>query len=226
MSTIDQIIAKAHYVATDPQVEQLAARHWENASATEVANATFLRITVARVHSLVGTTRRKLPEQSALEALENAYLPLYEAVLRGVVTTDIADNPKLERRERQLRALERNRRSAFARSTKATLVAYVKAGGDVRTLDVDTVTKGALRKFVADEREPTTPLERFQRARAQMLKALIDMAKENPAQAGTALDEALRELHDQVGTWKPQPSNGAAAKRAARTRVGTPLVRQ
>lgn len=238
---IQQSIAKAHYVATDAQVEQLASAQYSASAEAEGHNLTYLRILVVRIQAKVGTKRRGRPLalDAALSVVEQEATPLYAAVLRGVTSPDIAADDGLEAKERSRRALERNRRSTFARSAKTTLVNYVRGGGDVRGLDAHTVTKAALRAAV-EQPEPEGREQRIlQRAQGAILRAINRLARASPDAALDELErlvtalqarqaelegegEAQQESVGRTTTITAAPGRAPPEPRAARTRVGIP----
>lgn len=225
MSTIQQIIAKAHFVATEAQVEQLAAAQWACAKGTEEHNATYLKILVAGAQARTGTTKRgRAPtKDSQLAVLKEVNGLFYAAVLRGLVGVDptIAPDDSLEQREKSLRALERNRRSTFARTSYRELVGFVERGGDLRTLDVEAVTKSSLRAFG----KPAEPVDRtartLERSQGAILRAINRMARGDPEEALEALEgvlEALQARRHELANKVPVKREG----RHVRTRVGAP----
>lgn len=233
MTTIQQTIAKAHYVATEAQVEQLASAQYTASAQAESHNLTYLRVVVVRCQSKVGTKRRgrALAVDAALAVVEEATEPLYAAVLRGITTQDIAVEPGLEPAESSRRALERNRRSTFARSAKTTLVNYVKGGGDIRSLDPETVTKASLRAAVSPP-EPANRDERIvERAQGAILRAINRQARGDPSGAQATLEGIIAALQERLealgGGEQYHAATTVTAPRPrdtgpARTRVGVP----
>lgn len=225
MTTIQQVIAKAHFVATEAQVEQLAAAQWACAKGTEEHNATYLKVLVAGAQARTGTTKRgRAPTKDAqLTVLREVNGLFYAAVLRGLIGADptIAADDSLEQREKSLRALERNRRSTFARTSYRELVGFVERGGDLRGLDVEAVTKGALRAF-GRAAEPVDRTERtLERSQGAILRAINRMARASPEEALERLDAVLEALQAR----RHELANKAPVKREprhVRTRVGVP----
>lgn len=164
------IIAKAGYIASEEQIEGLA----RDVALGKQADSTYLRVLVAAVQ-----TALKGKRQRAETALRQAHERFYAAVLRGVGADDITPR-------------ERTRRATFARTATSTLRSFVKAGGDVRGLDVLTVTKGSLRSFGAETVPTGTRHERSAlRAQAQLLRALKRM---EPAEARQSIDSLIKAL--------------------------------
>lgn len=111
------------------------------------AGTTYLRV-------LVHDSRERLDGHDPHFAVNEAVRINYPSVLAGVATPEIADDPETDKPERKRRALERNRRSNFARTAASALRSYVGAGGDLDALDISTVTKSSL---IAATAELNTP---------------------------------------------------------------------
>jgi len=162
---IEDKIDKANYMASDSEVEMLAAARFTNDEATRKVDGTYFRILVANLQSKAGAMRARKPTAKDIEQyrvlLAEVHAPYYAAVLRGVTTPDIADMEGLSKEEKRDRALERNRRSNFARSAVSTLGTFIKLGGDVRGLKVSEVRKMDLQRWIADhpEKAPATVIE-------------------------------------------------------------------
>lgn len=177
MNIIDSIV-KAHYVATESQVEQLAAR----IALGDISDNTYLRVSLAHMQAVLGRPRRgKQPPQEPV--LDAVHKKLYPAFLRGLGPEDM--DPK-----------ERERRGIKARTNASTVRYFIRGGGDVRGLDLATVTKGSLRKAVAPEVVPAgTRAERaFGKAQAVMERTVTRMAPETARAHIEAAIEALEAL--------------------------------
>jgi hypothetical protein len=112
MNVIDNI-EKHNYVATEAQVETLAREHHSSAAALNRSNLTYLRIIIAGCQAELGGKRGRAPAPEAqMSVLEKVHGKFYAAVLRGVVTEDVAADDTLDRTERGRRQLERNRAPA------------------------------------------------------------------------------------------------------------------
>jgi len=225
---------KSKYVMTEAQVEQLARDHTSHVVASQGGGLTYLRVLLVAVQAQLGTPRgrgRPMSAETQLAALERIEAPLYAAVLRGVVTEDIADDLELPRDERRRRMLARNSRSGFARTAKATLVGYVRAGGDLRTVDPETATKDSLRR-AGQPQEPTDRVARqIQRNSEGLQRAIERQARVDPAAARELLEAILEDLQallDGLGD-EGEPAETTARARPpdrgpARTRVGRVLL--
>jgi hypothetical protein len=234
MSTIENL-AKHHYVATEAQVESLAREQYSAASQMAVANSTYLRVLIAGCQAELGQRRRgPVRADAQMEVLEKVHARFYAAVIRGVTTDDVAQDDSLDRTERGRRQLERNRRSGFARSAATTLRNYVRSGGDLRALEVDSVSKGDLQKFVAAHEAPGADKFglRIQRAEKSILNAIKQQARGDPEKAVATLEALLERLQLALEQLEPDktlvsrpPGEHVTAREHARTRVGEPILR-
>jgi crotonobetainyl-CoA:carnitine CoA-transferase CaiB-like acyl-CoA transferase len=133
-------------------------------------------------------------DASAAEVvLDKIHDKLYPSVLRGV-------GPE------ELDIKERNRRATFARSAASTVRYFIRQGGDVRTVDIPTISKSGLRKLVepeAAEPESETRMERSLRksqeafiksAQRMLARGDPDMAIERIEASIEALQAMLDEL--------------------------------
>lgn len=222
---IQQTIAKAHYVATEAQVEDLTVAQWQAATGLELHNATYLRVILAQSQARTGTTKRGRHNKDAqLTVLKDVNTAYYAAVLRGLVKADptVAMEDGLEPKEKSYRALERNRRSTFARTSYRELVGFVERGGDLRGLDVETVSKASLRAFGKPAESEDRTERTLERAQGAILRAINRLARGDPEEALERLDAVLATLQarrQELGNRKPVREG-----RAIRTTVGVPQL--
>lgn len=201
MNVIEKIAA-ANYRPTDSDVEQLAFA----ASLGISSKGTYLRIVAAHVIDANPTKRGQLA------ALKKAHEHFYPHVLKGVGGTSL--DPK-----------ERERRGTFARTSLSTLRSFVRSGGDVRSLDLSTLTKSALRKLTLTEAEPADRAERaLSRSNTALVRAVRRLARRDPARAREAITAAIAALREvmpsksakpeQRITRTPSPARAAATQAA------------
>lgn len=172
-------IVKANYAATGEQVEQLAHTAASGLKAGEV----YLRVVLAHMQSKLGRPRRgkQAPQEPVLDVVHKE---LYPSVLAGVGPEEISQD-------------ERNSLATFARTMASTVRFFIRHGGDVRSVDINTVTKNGLRKAVAPERaKPTgTRAERaFARFTEGVVKSVAAMARGDPNGARERLEGFMEEL--------------------------------
>lgn len=222
VSLVERIIA-AHYVATDAQVEALAQQRYAAADTQDKTDGTYLRILVVACKAKLGNRGRPPSKESQLSVLDAENSRLYAAVLRGVVTPDVAFEEGLSPAESRDRARERNRRSAFARSAYSTLRSVIDAGGDFRAIDAESVSKAALRAMLAPP-EPTDKGERqLGRAETTIMRALVRMARRDVVRARTFAEGLLTRLQEWLEQDTHDEAEGPDPPRA-RTRVGVPML--
>jgi len=234
--SITATLARKHFVATEAEVESLAQEQYRGADIAAQGASTYLRVLVAGCQAKVGRARRGLAlrKDAQLEVINAVHERFYAAVLRGVTTPEIEHDPNVDPKEQRRRTLERNRRSAFARSAVSTLRLFVNGGGDIRALSVEVVTKTQLRKDVAPP-EPTDKVERqIQRAEGALLRAIERRARASPEAAAEDIGRIMEDLQKTLdalnGEAETAPAEAPQAPPprqdtgARRTRVGVPLL--
>jgi hypothetical protein len=173
MNIIEKIAA-ANYRPTDGDVEALAFA----ASLGLSSKGTYLRVLAAHVIDANPSKRGQLA------AVKRAHEHFYPIVLRGVGGMSLDSK-------------ERERRGTFARTSTSTLRSFVKHGGDVRSLDLSTLTKSALRKLTATGTEPADRAERsLVRSTGQFVRAAKRLAKREPERAREVLQAAIASLRE------------------------------
>lgn len=213
---------KNKYAMTEQQIEALAADRQGSASVTEAFDGTYLKVLITGTQSKLGAKRGRTPAvDTQLAALEGVAGPFYAAVLRGVITPDIHVDASTEPDEVRRRTREKNRRAVFARSAKSTLVQWVREGGDLRALDVATVSKGELRTSVAAARSErgVTAADRVEKAQETILAVV---AHEGPETAKAYLEGVIQALQHALDEMPGVHHESAVI----RTRVGVPHFRE
>lgn len=180
MTTIIDTIMKANYAATDTQVEQLA----HTLVLGETADNVYLRVLLNRMQAQLGRPRRgKAPPQEPV--LEAIHEKLYAVALRGVGPEDMP-------------MPERHRKANRFRTNAATVRYFIQHGGDVRSLDIATVSKASLRKSVQPGSAPvegeTRAQKAFRAAEAAVLRTLERLVKASPDEARGRVEHLMDEL--------------------------------
>lgn len=233
MNTIATKIEQGNWVANEQQVEALAHERYAGASAVANVDGTYLRILLVGIQARLGPKRRgRIALDTQAQVLEETHKRFYDAVLRGVTTPDIAIDETLPQAERSARALERNRRSAFARSAKSTLATAAASGVDLRGLDVALVTKASLRALTAPPEPSDKTVRQINRTRGALLRAITRRAKVNADEAVEEIEATVEALQQLAATLeKPRPAAGRPRaprtlqdRGPARTRVGAPML--
>lgn len=202
---------KSIYALTLEQIEFLASENLTAQATTSRVGTTYLRVLVLDVQGQIGARARGRPlrAQSQLDALEVTTGKFYEAVLRGITTDDVRPDVTASRDEQRRRAFERNRRSAFARVSKSVLVGFIKAGGDMRTLDPETVTRDPLALYARQARGVSESGHQLERVAARAIRIARASARVDVDAARTelaALIAALQVAHDELSIDESQPT--------------------
>lgn len=192
---IINVIARVNYAATGDQVEQLA-----HVVATGIDGGTaYLRVVLAHMQGRLGRGRRRvatMPQEPVLDAIHEE---LYPHVLKGVGPEDMDSD-------------ERNRKANFARTMASTVRFFIQHGGDVRTLDIATVTKNGLRKSVQPDAAAPMPegasrAERgFIRAAEDLRKAVIRLARGDPEGARRHVEQLMDEYEQLLEELGKEPA--------------------
>lgn len=215
---------KSTFVMTEAQIESLAAERTSGLIVSDELDRNYLRALISGVQAKTGPKRsgRRLDNDSQLAAVEAVAVPFYAAVLRGVMTPDIALDASLEAAEVQIRNRERNRRATFARTAKSVLVSWISLGGDVRTIDPATVTKSELWSAVTAQRAENRPRGgRIEKAQEAILAAV---AREGPDVARMRLEAVIEALQAAIDALPVEPEHHEST--VIRTRVGQPTFRE
>lgn len=203
-----QTLAKTGYIASEATLKTLAQQYVTGADAADEVRGVYLKVLVA--HSLreaSNLSRKRLTQADAQGSVAAAHALLYAIVVDAVTTPDIAADDSLEKEERSRRSRERNRRTTFARTSKSTLLAFVKAGGRLVTLDPATVTKEQLRTVAQQARQgPKAIVDQLKAARDRVAKLLATLKEEDPDAAQEEVDNFNHEL--QAVVTPPKPMKG------------------
>jgi hypothetical protein len=174
-------LAKAGYLASDTTLAALARDYVDGRVQSDSVAGSYIKILYAHVlRDLERQGIKRASSDKVIAAVETVHAHMYTVILAAVTTPDLKHSDDLPDKEQTRRALERNRRSNFARSAKSTLVAYITAGGKLSSFTPAEVTKERLRSFYKPK-DPPTYQERANRATARLesiIKALAatDMA--------------------------------------------------
>lgn len=192
---IDQLTA-ARFVASESQIQLLASRYTNGLQTQDWVRGSYLKVLIAGTQKAAVEAGAKTPDL-LLESLNKIHEAYYAIVLRGIATPDVADAEGLDPEERTTRSLERNRRSNFARTAKAVLAAYIKAGGDLMRLDVTTTTKTELQAFATSMRGANDDMSAQHKAQlaADRVEQLVrELADEDQKQAIRTVQELMARM--------------------------------
>lgn len=181
------------YLATDAQVASLAREYVTSANGAEQARGTYLRILVAHsLRELHKGTHKRYSAAESLGAVETAHAHLYAIVVEATMTPDVVPDPDASDIERKRRTKERNRRTTFARTSKAALTGFVKAGGRLSTLTPEEVNRDTLTQFARAAREGPASLPDRVRSTVERLETLVKQLAEQDIEAAREAVDALR----------------------------------
>lgn len=221
MPTVKTNLSKTRYLASDATVLAIARRYAEGVDATEEVRGTFLRILVAHSKRELETQGvKRATTELALAAVQRAHDALYALVLKAITTEDIAPDEDADAEETRRRTRERNRRSTFARTSKATLMRAIEGGARLAAMDPSTVTKEELMTRYGKVRAgPGTTLERINRLQTTLESEMRELAQADPDAAAKAVQELQKALRAILK--HPEPEQPPAAE----TPVPRPLIR-
>ena len=221
---IQEKIERAHYAASEHEVEQLAASHTIHSDLTKRIDNAYLRVLIAALQSKFTIANRKRALSADERQRHAAFIAevherFYAAVLRGVTTPDAADDATRSADERRARAGIRNGRAGFARTAASTIQMFIKAGGDVRMLELATVTKSYLRAYAIEHAEARAPSEVILASLRRVEAQIAGLIEEDPDSARTAVEECMARLQRILDELPhSEAPNGQHTAEAARLR--------
>jgi hypothetical protein len=151
-------------------------------------------------------------KRGQIGALNKAHDRFYPAVLKGVGGNTL--DPK-----------ERERRGTFARTSLSTLRGFVRAGGDVRTLDLATLSKASLRKASAPAEAADRAERSLSRSNATLLRAARRLARRDPARARELITRTIEALREVIPAKNAKPEAvKVRTPRVSRVPAGTAVA--
>lgn len=198
------------FIVDNDTITELARIGASGDAVTSRVGSTYLRVLIARSRARVVHSH-----YAGLVAVDSAHGEIYPAVLAGVTTADCSPiSGTTDRAENARRALERNRRSNFARTAASTVRSWVALGGDLADIDVATITKADLIRAIAQRKAaardagaaavvvpgagPTWATDRAERTLARahraMVRALHSIKSVNVERARELCDPITRDL--------------------------------
>ena len=174
MNIIERIVSNK-FAASDTDVKNLA----QQVVAGRTADSTYLKVLV------VATQAVKVKRgQTQLGHFELIAERLYSLVTEAVGGSDVPKG-------------EVNRRATFARTSASSLRQWIRAGGDVKTIDPFVVTKRSLAPV-----RPILPGDRLTRSirthSDALLAAVQKMEARTPERAQAVLEELIESLQSEL----------------------------
>lgn len=187
---------KNRYSMSVAQIENFARDMATAIDSVSNGRTTYLRVLVAGIQGTLGKVKRgrNLGADTQLDVLGDVSDRYYAAVLKGVTTPDIEHAEGLDKAESTRRSVERNRRSTFARSAKSVLSSWINTGGDIRNLDVDTVTRDPLLADIRERRGQSSTAYTMGRYAASIIRAATRAALQDPLAAREELQTLIQRL--------------------------------
>jgi hypothetical protein len=220
-----QQIEKRSYLATDEQIRALAAANYQAGADLTNTGSTYLRILIAGTQAELGSTPRlravrgakdAAPEmEAALNALQAVHERYYALVLEAITTEDVEDKPTLRKAEKSRRALERNRRGNFARTSASLVRAYIRAGCNILALVVPTATKSLLRSAVLQKKAPPTPEVIVERNVSAVVTRIEELQADRPDLATITIQTLLARLTSMATGGEKQVTTSSPKKAMA-----------
>lgn len=181
---------------TVSEIRTLARQTVDGRQQTLNARGAYFQALVSTAQAELGG---KAGQEGQLAAVKMVHRKFYPIVLEAVTTPDIAVSNKATPTERKRRALERNRRSNFARSAYGTIKRWLRADGhDLMRLDPEKVTKSQLLSDAPPTRKHALTPERVQARADKFVGGLLSftrqLAKTDQAHAARIANEAIEQL--------------------------------
>lgn len=204
-------IVTAKYVLSNEDIARLATTGQSTQETLISIRQAYLRVLLAGVQLELGSGAPRLQNVKKLtptsdevrtlqlKAIQKLHAQYYEVIAGAIITPDIADHARLGDEERHRRALERNRRTNYARTAKSALKAVASVGVNILELSVMSVTKAQLRTLVmqrsagspqpaaAGPRHLATLTDRY-------VKDIRALAEADPGNAASAINRAIEQL--------------------------------
>jgi hypothetical protein len=214
MDTIFDAIKQSNYAATEQDVEQLAALHTAGELSQSGSDGSYLKVLLAACQGIVSPSPKKKGAamiESHSNVLNDVHTRFYPWVLKGVAGEDCKEEEGISPEEERRRRLERLRRATFARSAKSTIEAYIRANGDIRTLDLGLVTKTGLQRFVNETKGTPSWEQAVHTNRNRIEKICRRLAQTNPGEAREILESVLQHIQDTLESLRPRKASDVSA---------------
>lgn len=178
------------------EIRALARQTVDGRQAIATARGAYLRALVETSQAELGG---KADQAAQLAALKTVHRKFYPVVQEATTTDDIAHSSKVAPAERKRRALERNRRTNFARSAYGTIRRWLRAeGNDLMKIDAKTVTKSQLLSEAPPTRKHALTKDRVQARANKLIGGLLgftrQIARMDQAQAASVANDAIEQL--------------------------------
>lgn len=188
-------VESKHCLATPTEIRALTRKVLDAHITGDESRAWYLKALVAKTLALIDTAgRRKATSAEQLAALEAAHKEYYKDVMAAVRERIGPGKPPILNTKGKPYTV--NSASNFARSSLATLVAWIRLGNNITRLTPATVTKSAITKEVKQQRQPSLTIvaNRALKAGKKMLAEVDELSASDKQAALKTIDEFIAEL--------------------------------
>lgn len=196
---------------TDAQIRELARQAVQGRQAVATARGEYLRALIGSAQVAIEEVGNKIDQAAQMVAIRTVHRHFYPIVQEATTTPDIKLDKKASPAERKRCALERNRRTNFARSAYGTIRRWLRAPNhDLMKLDARAVTKSQLLEEAPPTRKHALTTQRIHARADRLIDQLVGfakmVAKADPEQSVWVVEAALQKLHKLVGTKDGRPT--------------------
>jgi hypothetical protein len=205
-------LEKNQYVATAADIENLTKEQLTAVSTQVRGRTTYLRALIATTQDKLGVALRQrmqgqptklTPEgiTAQLTALEEVHGGFYEAVLKAIDDTPLADDEKPKTGRGSANAIK-TRRATFARTAKSTVRSWIKAGHDIAAIAASKVTKAAITLKTGQRRRravsPKRLVSRVEKQSKVLIASLLELAETDKEAAVKEYQTVMNVMSDQL----------------------------
>lgn len=200
---------------TESDIRALARRVIEGKEKLIEARGEYLRALVSTAQIELGGQAGQAGQRAAVKAAHDRFYP---EVTKSIATDAIIAAAGFARKDV---ALERNRRTNFARSAYGTIRRWLRAEGhDLMKLDPEKVTKSQLLKEAPPTRKHALTSKRIKQRTKTLIGGLLDytrqIAKVDEEQATAMANDAIEQLIKLVARMGAERKSTTDAAVAAR----------
>jgi hypothetical protein len=192
------------------EIRALARQTVDGRKQMSTARGAYFRALIETAQVEIGGKADQAAQRLAVRAVHRRF---YEVVEEAIASDEILIEAGIPRKGV---ALERNRRTNFARSAHTTVQRWLRAAGhDLMKLDASKVTKSQLLNEAAPTRKHALTQERVQARAGKLIDQLLtftkQLAKSDQSQAAAIVHEAVNRLFKQLAANVTATTDAAVA---------------
>jgi hypothetical protein len=205
------------------EIRALARQTVDGRKAISTARGAYFRALIETSQAELGGKADQAAQLAAVKAVHRRFYPV---VQEATTTPDIVIDKKATPAERKRRALERNRRTNFARSAYGTIRRWLRAPDhDIMKLDASKATKSQLLEDAPPTRKHALTRQRVHARASKLIDRLLlftkQLSKSDQAQAAEIVHEAVNRLFKQLAANVTATTDASVAAQEGRPlRVG------